>query len=495
MMKSGLHSFRVAGIFMLLLVSKNSYSQLVVPDSASLTVNAGVSITVEGDLTLGSRASIVGTGAVRMKGSGAQTINGAGKSISGLIIENNADVTIVGSKSISRTLTLTAGNVITGTDTLFIDSGAVINRTSGHIIGYLNKSFEAGTDVANTFDIGNGSDYLPATITFPLVSTHGSVTMSTRPGDHPQLSSSGFIAGKTLNRGWTIGRTGVLPNNYNLTLNYLDDDNDPGVDPSKYRLKAYSDSVWSTPVSPDGTPGNTTSTFNGISLSGELQIGEFEFATLNLTLFLEGFYAGAHTMSPALFNGKQSDEASVVGAPTNTEVDTVTVQLHSAVAPFAMVSSQNGVLNTNGTLQVNFPQTSGDYYIVIKTRNHLQTWSAVPVTISGITSYDFSSDATKAYGGNMVNLGGGRFGIYAGDINQDEFVDISDYPPLDNDNNSFRAGFLVTDLNGDGFSDVSDYPVLDRNNNNFIGSATLGRSTVPSPMPRKKISIKRPSSK
>jgi hypothetical protein len=61
--------------------------------------------------------------------------------------------------------------------------------------------------------------------------------------------------------------------------------------------------------------------------------------------------------------------------------------------------------------------------------------------------------------------------IYTGDMNQDGYVDPSDYPLFDNDNFNGIAGvYVATDLNGDGYVDPSDYPIFDNNNFNGVQS-------------------------
>ena len=60
------------------------------------------------------------------------------------------------------------------------------------------------------------------------------------------------------------------------------------------------------------------------------------------------------------------------------------------------------------------------------------------------------------------------FAMFSGDINQDGFIDVFDYPQYDSDNFNQLSGYLPTDLNGDGFVDVFDFPVYDKNNFNQV---------------------------
>lgn len=185
--------------------------------------------------------------------------------------------------------------------------------------------------------------------------------------------------------------------------------------------------------------------------------------TVNLKLYLKGYYIGGGLMQPVLSN-------QGIGAST-TNTDNITVELHNSTAPYAIVATTTGMLKTDGTCTVSFPSSfSGSYYLAIKHRNTIQTWSATAVPMAPTVSYDFSTAANKAYGDNMTDLGDGRWAFFTGDINQDENIDLLDYPSLDFDINNFSSGFYPTDLNGDGNVDLIDYPIWDANNSNFISS-------------------------
>jgi len=108
--------------------------------------------------------------------------------------------------------------------------------------------------------------------------------------------------------------------------------------------------------------------------------------TLNLTMFIQGFYLSGNTMTPALVNTGVSTD------PLMSEVDTVVVELHDALSPFNFVESDAQVLKVDGTIQLHFSAAilGGSYYIVVKHRNSMETWSKNPVTFSSITTFDFA---------------------------------------------------------------------------------------------------------
>lgn len=188
--------------------------------------------------------------------------------------------------------------------------------------------------------------------------------------------------------------------------------------------------------------------------------------TLNLNVFIQGYWDGTSAMLPVLANQGQSN--------STTDCDSITVELHETSAPFGLLHSTVAVLHTDGTASVVFSSsvTPGNYYIVIKHRNSLETWSANPVLLGTNAVYDFTTSANKAYGDNQIQLENNVFGVYNGNINQDGSIDIFDFLEWDTDNQNFTSGYYSTDINGDGNVDIFDFLIWDPNNQNFIGVIT-----------------------
>ena len=184
--------------------------------------------------------------------------------------------------------------------------------------------------------------------------------------------------------------------------------------------------------------------------------------TINLTLFIQGYYVGNKLMQPVLNN-----QGITVASPTQT--DTIKVELHDGSTGL-VTGKAVSILNTDGTCAASFPYITGLHYIVIKHRNALETWSAVPVQMGGTAfPYDFSTAANKAYADNMAEVEAGVWAIYSGDLNQDGFIDGNDFPGFDNDSfNGVAGSYQATDMNGDGFVDGNDFPVFDINSFNGL---------------------------
>ena len=218
--------------------------------------------------------------------------------------------------------------------------------------------------------------------------------------------------------------------------------------------------------------GNGTNCGPGTSVAGDFTTDNAATSTiqvvapvtLNLNVFIEGYWDGTSAMLPVLANQGQPN-------PT-TDCDSITVELHQTIAPYGTLYSTVAVLHTDGTATAVFsPSTTlGNYYIVIKHRSSIQTWSANPVLIATHTTYDFTTDANQAFGSNQIEVEPNIWAIYSGDIDQNGGIDNSDFSVWEADANDFLAGYLASDLDGLGSSDNADFSIWESNSNNFVGA-------------------------
>jgi len=176
---------------------------------------------------------------------------------------------------------------------------------------------------------------------------------------------------------------------------------------------------------------------------------------LMLTLFLQGLYD-----ETAMHKAQNNSGDQFAG----TVADRVSVLLHQSVAPYSLVTTISNVdLNTNGSVQCDVPGNYGsNYYVAVQNRNHLETWSATPISFAGgIISYNFTDAASKAYGSNQKVLGGGAYGFFAGDANQDGAVNNNDIDFITAQASLFTRGYVPQDINGDGVVDATDLIMTD----------------------------------
>jgi hypothetical protein len=316
--------------------------------------------------------------------------------------------------------------------------------STGVEFGYSIVTDKSNNIYINGLISGANCDFDPSSATYYLSPTSGSVY-------------NAFIARYDKNGAfnWAINYAGEFWPTNSLLL----DENDGSV----YDMGFYNGIVDFDPSS--GTDIRVSNDSWDICLHKMKQ----DPVRLEVDCFIEGYYIGSATMQPVLYN-------EGILTTLTPETDEITVELHEASPPYSIVpyGTNNAILSTSGTCNVGFnPGILPDYYyIVVKHRDVIQTWSSSPVLIQANSSnmYDFTSAKTQAYGNNMVEVSTGVWAFFSGDINQDENIDILDLTILYNDISTFTSGYFPSDINGDGNTDINDDPILSNNLSNFIYS-------------------------
>ena len=154
--------------------------------------------------------------------------------------------------------------------------------------------------------------------------------------------------------------------------------------------------------------------------------------------------------------------------------DTVTVLLKNIATPYATIDSVRTVLDSLGQGTIKLPGTirNGTYYVVIRHRNSLETWSTSGGVLfnSSNTNYNFTTAITQAFGSNLL-LKGTKWCIISGDVNQDGSIDALDRSLCWNDRN--LSGYYASDLNGDGVVDALDRSTAWNNRNLSVQKPAL----------------------
>lgn len=160
-----------------------------------------------------------------------------------------------------------------------------------------------------------------------------------------------------------------------------------------------------------------------------------------------------------------------------TSSDTITIELRDAAnyskvihTVGSLLLEPDGTVHSDGKSYVDISgEYKGNYYMTIKSRNHMQTISASPISLANEhVTFDLSAQADNAFGSNQALPKVGVNALYAGDINQDGVIDNMDVVKLQSKLKSFGSGYINEDLNGDGVADNMDAVILLRNTKKFI---------------------------
>jgi lysophospholipase L1-like esterase len=194
--------------------------------------------------------------------------------------------------------------------------------------------------------------------------------------------------------------------------------------------------------------------------------GAFSNGSMSTTLRTAGSIPLTQPYSTAPWNYTGSEEVTSIPADV---VDWVLLELRTGTAAStkvatraAFLKSDGSIVDLNGTSTVGFSsRAAGNYYIVIRHRNHLEVMSAGTVALSASGSlYDFTTGSGQYFGGQdaAVDLGSGVWGMVGGNAdNSDQVIFPSDAAAIRTDFLGGAYGYLNTDVDMDGAVLPSDY--------------------------------------
>ncbi|MCB0806623.1 MAG: Ig-like domain-containing protein [Bacteroidales bacterium] len=186
------------------------------------------------------------------------------------------------------------------------------------------------------------------------------------------------------------------------------------------------------------------------------------FETSSMTTDLNPWFISQsqpYSNTPWFYTGSESFWV----IPNASVTDWVLVELRqttgaaSTATPATMVGRKAALILSDGTItavdgssDLIFGFTpSANLYVVIWHRNHLAVMSSVPLTSNGgIYSYDFTTAASKAYLNGQVSLGGGKYGLYAGNADGNGTINATDITGKW-DPSAGKSGYFGGDMNMD----------------------------------------------
>jgi len=452
-------------------VSMNNLT--VTAGTLNFSVTTATGHSIKGNIIVATGAALnfsPGSSAtVNLNGTAAQTISGdgtiTGNTNSNLVIANsagitlNANVSIAGMLTLNNSLTLGTGNLTLGSAAALSGTFSASNMIIATNTGELRKAFAA--DGAYTFPVGDNdgtAEYSPVTLTFSGGGTYTSAYAGVNLKNNAFLG----VSGNHLNRYWNVSSSGIT-STCNAQFNYVPADV-VGTESEIYCFRV-------APTVDPYNVANTSLhqlTANGLTsfgtFTGRPQVSLQK--TLNLTsLFLEGLY------NPT--TGTMNQAAGHVPPFAAGIADQVTIELHNSTTPATIeFTAENVDLSTAGAATITtIPGTLNDsYYITIKHRNSVETTS-IPVSFASST-IDVAFTQANVYGAYLKSISGTfpKFVIYTGDVNQDKGVGVLDLGLVDNKSKIFATGYLVEDIDGDGSVGVLDLGLIDNNSKLFVAS-------------------------
>jgi hypothetical protein len=375
-------------------------------------------------------------------------------SLNNLMISSTKGVTLGSNVTVNGTLTLAGSNLNTSLTKLLIlsQTGTISGGSSVSFInGPLARTIAAATPTALDYPIGKGTAFRHLQLT---ITQSGAV-----PTIYTAEQFNNAPASRTL--------SGSLVNVSSIRYFNITKGAGASVTASSVRISYGADDLISDAAGLRIAKDNGAGSWVDLGGSGSAPASGTITSTINFTTFSD--FGLANTQR------KLSLKALIEGFynPNNMIPDTVTIELHNINSPYSLVDSKKGVLNTIGVGSFGFTTAVNGipYYLVMKHRNSIETWSSSGQTFtSSALSYDFTTAASQSYGSNMIQKGS-EWCVYSGDMNQDGLVDSGDLGLVDNDNANYISGYVSADVNGDGIVDSGDLGIVDNNNAGYVGKA------------------------
>lgn len=470
----------------------NDGASIIVEDGATLFIEGSLQnnltgsidiqgtgiVEVEGDVTIAPTSTVTmsNTAKLILSGANASNVTSGGASFTNVEMDKTAnDVTLLDQMRISTDLNFVGNDnklIIGDNNLVFAPSATITSADANEYIvadGNTNTgvvSKELSANEVFIFEIGDATNYTPldADITGTGYSS-ATVDVNVVPMKQPNvpLEATDFIS-----RYWNVDQTGITDYSADLEGTYVAGD-----------LTGTAGDVkgahYSTDWSYDGAAAGTNSALGTVAASGDFT-GTNSFGKVGLTLFLQGAYSGG-TMTTGLtsvlpLTSPYDGSVSVASIPANV-TDWIEIEIRDASTPSTIINTQSAFLRNDGVVLsldgsvnpalINAPATG---YIGINHRNHLSvnTAAALNLGAGSFDTHNFSTSLGQAYDNPaivnndaMVDLGGGTFGLFRGDANGNNTINVIDAAITRNGSVPIQTNvYLGIDVNMNGTVNVVD---------------------------------------
>ena len=426
-----------------ILLSNHQFSYLTINAGSTFDLNSKTLKLNGSGTTLSVNGSVLTSGStIEYNGTALQYFPQANVNYENVKFNDTAGVVLVDNISIPGLIEVIKGDVNLNGKVLTLLANATLSETPGNtftgLSGYLVTT--RNLNAPNNLNVGGLGALITTTSNLGLTEIKRGHSIQTLP--------TGIHA---IRRYYAINPFNNSDINATLVMKY-DTTELNGQEESKLSLFKSTNAG----VNYASNGGTVNTLLHQISQNNLSSLARFTGgSTLGISLIMEAFY----------------------NIPTNNlnMRDTVRAYLRNTSPPYFLIDSSKAILDSL-TFRAAFQFThavTGTYYIQLKHRNSLETWSknGVSYVQDSILNYDFTFAATQAYGNNEV-LKGTKYCLYSGDVTQDGAIDLTDVLQTYNSSSSFATGYVVTDVNGNSIVDLTDILITYNNSTNFISRKT-----------------------
>ena len=501
-----------------LCIASVGFGQMLIKnDGATIKVQPGATLFVEGGIENTAGATIENDGTINLEGdflnngtydatdantlrfSGDQgaiwtpgTVTGTNYKTVEIAKTGDAVVTMAGAAGIATGIAFSEdGNrVQLGANDLSLMSGATM---TGHNATHFFVTDGAGALVRNGLAAGShdfpvgfeATTYNPAILNVDSGSDDYTVRAAGTPTDLDGESGTAYTAG-VVDASWNI--TNVSNTSTDVTLQWATTDELIDFDRNNSAVAKNDGTGWDLSADDISAAvgvgaGLYTQTRNNITSFSHFAVGGEPLAStieLTLDLWLEGPYNGtdlnddikalipnaepytALGYTQKAFGGGETTDMGTIN--TNNATDWVLVEFRDKTDNKEILGTKSGLLlnsgmvaNADGTIPFTMKGLAADsYFVVVKHRNHLAAISAAAVDMSsGSAIFSFKGNA-GVQGGALAqkDLGSGAFGLIQGDADSDGAIGPTDRSLIFNDR--LMTTYLRTDANLNGNVDPTD---------------------------------------
>lgn len=490
----------------------------LVNDGATIIVENGATLVVESDIQNNAGSTITNNGTIEVKGdfenlatltstdpaslvkftgSGDSEFTSNGAELYHLQInKTSGKVILQDDAAVSNMLTLDDGVVELGDHDLTIgESGATANASTDSYVdasgaGFMKK--EMTGPGAFTFPVGDDDEYSRLESVMTSGSYMADAAMAVSVVDDT-LDVQPVDATDYISRYWNVELENISGATENTLTGHYTAADLAGSSAMAANVNGFSHTV-ANGLDFTNSAGNAGAMTVTSRVDGQASAdfsGSNKYGSVDLALFLQGAYSGG-VMTTSLNSlmpttSPYSAGETVESIPAADIVDWVEIEIRDSNDPNNVLSSHSGFLKSDGTVVglsgsggVLIKDAPSTAYVAINHRNHMPIRTAAAVDLTNPTLQDFRMNLGLAYDNGgvitndaMVDLGGGKYGLWRGDLNDSNSLTVTDFIlSRINSNPSQSNVYSKYDINLSGSLTVTEF-ILGRISSNPTKTAHL----------------------